>query len=164
MLNDRAAADVVAALGVLPETVWVHGDDACDCTFQRIGRWTNPYLGQTLEVRMCCIWDELYKLFPQHVRSTPAYLTGDDEWLEGTRAWDGETEMPRAIWYRQIARETGRSLAEVRSEYARMTPPAGTPRPPAAAPAQPDIIALLIRSVEGLARELLELKAQVTPA
>lgn len=130
-LSDRAAADVVAAMGVMPETVWLHGDDACDCTFQRIGLWKNPYLGTTLEVRMCCIWEELYKLFPQHVRKTPGYLTEENEWLPGAREWDGEADMPRALWYRQIARRTGKPIADVRSEYGHLTPPQGIPRDPA---------------------------------
>lgn len=128
-LNDTAVADVVAALGALPETIWLHDDDACDCTFQRIGLWKNPYLGETLEVRMCCIWAELYKLFPQFVRTTPAYLTGDDEWQPGAREWDGEADMPRAIWYRQLAQMTGRTLPEIRAAYANQEAPKGKPRP-----------------------------------
>ena len=115
-------------MGTLPEAAWLHGDDACDCTFQRIGLWKNPYIGETLEVRMCCIWAELYKLFPQFVRVTPAYLTGDDEWDTSVREWDGEHDMPRDIWYRQRARIEGLMLTEVREKYATQSPPAGTPR------------------------------------
>ena len=159
-ISDRAAADVVEALGVLPETVWLHGDDACDCTFQRIGLWKNPYIGETLEVRMCCIWAELYRLFPQHVRATPAYLTGDDEWLEGQREWDGETEMPRALWYRQIARETGRPLQAIREEYANIPSPAGTPRP--TPPPTVDPIAALFDAVTKLAIAVRELQEKDT--
>ena len=158
-MNSAAVLPLLATMAALPETVWLHGDDACDCTFQRIGLWKNPYLAETLEVRMCCIWEELYRLFPQHVRRTPAYLTGDDEWETAARAWDGETEMPRHLWYRQVAHLTGRPLAAVREELARQLPPAGTPRPPA--PARPDIVAMLIATVEELAREVLALKERL---
>ena len=93
VLNDRAAADVVAAMGMLPETFWETNDDACDCTYQRIGMWTNPYLAETLEVRMCCIWSKLYELFPQYVRTTPAFLNHNTgEWETEPREWDGEDE------------------------------------------------------------------------
>ena len=119
--------EIVAALGVIPESFWDNQDDACDCTFQRIGMWKNPYLGETLEVRMCCIWAELYKLFPQHVRTTPAYLVDDKEWDSRVREWDGEADMPEAIWYRHYARKHGVSLAEARKVAG--TPPKGTPRP-----------------------------------
>lgn len=147
---------LIETMGVLPEAVWLHGDDACDCTFQRIGMWKNPYLGETLEVRMCCIWAELYKLFPQHVRSTPAYLTGDDEWVEGQRAWDGEHDMPRALWYRQLARETGQPLEAIRAEYAAYPSPSGSPRPPS--PPAPDPIARLFDAVTKLAVAVRELQ------
>ena len=129
-LSDRAAADIVAALGVLPETFWDAQDDLCDCTYQRIGMWTNPYLAETLEVRMCCIWKELYKLFPEHVRVTKGYLVDDQAWDTSVREWDGEQDMPRAIWYRQLARQTGRTLPEIREAYGHLDPPAGTPRQP----------------------------------
>lgn len=157
-LSDRVIADVVAAMDLLPETVWLHGDDACDCTFQRIGLWKNPYIGETLEVRMCCIWGELYKLFPQHVRSTPAYLDGEDEWRAGQAEWNGETEMPRALWYRQLARHTGKPLADVRSEYGALTPPQGTPRPAPEAEDGIDPLVLLFSMIGDLADELAELK------
>ena len=115
---------------VLPEVFFDVGDDACDCTFQRIGLWTNPYIGETLEVRMCCIWAELYKLFPQHVRVTPAYLDSNtNEWSEGPANWDGETDMPAYLWYRQLSRKEGLTLPEIRTKYADQTPPVGTPRP-----------------------------------
>ena len=32
--------------------------------------------------------------------------------------WNGEDEMPKAIWYRQLAREQGRSVDDIRVEYA----------------------------------------------
>ena len=121
--------ELVAALGVIPEAFWNHEDDACDCTFQRIGMWKNPYLGETLEVRMCCIWAELYQMFPQHVRVTPAYLVNDEEWDTRVRDWDGDSDMPRSIWYRQLARQHGITVAEARTRYAHLSPPQGTPRP-----------------------------------
>ncbi len=129
-LSDTAIADVVAAMGgTLSEDIWTHEDDACDCTFQRVGLWKNPYLGETLHVRWCCIWAELYRLFPQFVRVTPAYLSGEDEWQPGVREWDGESDMPRAIWYRQLRRQTGRTLPEIREAYGSMEPPKGRTRP-----------------------------------
>ena len=119
--------EIVQSLGLIPETFWNHEDDACDCTFQRIGMWKNPYLGETLEVRMCCIWAELYKLFPQHVRVTPAYLVDDKEWDTRVWDWDGEADMPEAIWYRHYARKHGVTVAEARKVAGR--PPKGIPRP-----------------------------------
>ena len=157
-LSDRAAADIVAAMGTLPEAAWLHGDDACDCTFQRIGLWKNPYLGETLEVRMCCIWAELYKLFPQFVRVTPAYLTGDDEWDTAIREWDGEHAMPRALWYRQRSRVEGASLPEIRAKYAGLTPPEGTPRPPQEPGIDP--VEALFAMVTHLAERITELETK----
>lgn len=119
----------MVALSVFPEETWDIDDDACDCTFQRIGFWTNPYIGETLEVRMCCIWEELYKLFPQFVRKTDAFQNYNSGEWETLREWDGETEMPRSIWYRQLAKQTGTPLAEIRASYGHLTPPQGTPRP-----------------------------------
>lgn len=125
--------DVLAALeGYFPETFWDCQDDACDCVFQRIGMWTNPYLGETLEVRMCCIWAELYKLFPDKVRVIPAYQDGNKgEWVEGTLDWNAEYDMPRAIWYRQMARREGISVEEARKKYSQRDEerPRGRPRP-----------------------------------
>ena len=124
----KVKADALAALfaGTFPGEFWNCQDDKCDCVYQRIGMWTNPYLAETLEVRMCCIWAELYKQFPQFVRVTPAYLDGNEKkWVSEPMEWNGETEMPRAIWYRQIAEKTGRPLSEVREEYRLKEPPQG---------------------------------------
>jgi len=116
---------------VLPEMFWDVQDDACDCTFQRIGMWTNPYLGETLEVRMCCIWEKLYELFPGLARKTPAFFDYNrDEWVSDVREWDGEAEMPRSIWYRHLAKKEGKPLAQIRDEYGHLNPPPGTPREP----------------------------------
>jgi hypothetical protein len=160
-LADRQAADIVAALDLLPEDIWDVNDDACDCTFERIGFWTNPYLGETLEVRMCCIWAELYKLFPQHVRVTKAWQH-DGVWQPEAWDWNGEDEMPAAIWYRHLARKEGISLAEARAKYASRLAekPRGTPRPVAEVEPEVDIVAVLWSAIEGLAAEVAELKAR----
>ena len=161
-LSDTAIADVVAAMGVLPEVFWDVNDDACNCTFQRIGMWTNPYLAETLEVRMCCIWAELYKLFPQHVRVTAAfnnYNTG--EWETEPWEWDGESDMPESIWYRHLARKHGIPVAEARERYAHLSPPKGTPRPVAEAPQGPTMDEYVLTAMDVLAEEVARLRAIV---
>ena len=30
----------------IPGVEWEYHDDLCDCTYQRIGFWTNPYIGE----------------------------------------------------------------------------------------------------------------------
>jgi hypothetical protein len=95
---------------------WTHEDDLCDCTFQRIGYWYNPYIGESLEVRMCCIWKELYKQFPEFVR------TSKHEPAE----WNGEADMPRSVWHRQLANSTGVSITEAREMN--IEAPKGKPR------------------------------------
>ena len=150
----------VEAFGVMPEAFWNHEDDACDCTFQRIGLWKNPYIGETLEVRMCCIWAELYKLFPQHVRVTPAYLVDDEAWAQSVMEWNGESAMPRSIWYRQLARQTGRSLPEIRAAYGHLEPPQGTPKPvPQEVTVNP--IDALMAMVTHLADRIVDLEAKL---
>jgi hypothetical protein len=156
-IADRQVADIVAALDLLPEDIWDANDDACDCTFQRIGMWTNPYLGETLEVRMCCIWAELYRMFPEHVRVVKAWKHGD-EWQPGVWDWNGEDDMPRSIWYRHLARREGITVAEARERYAHLSPPVGTPRPTVEAEAQPDPVSVLFEMVMGLAQRVAELE------
>ena len=120
-LEPRLVQDVMAALalGGLPDVQWKHHDDRCDCVYQRIGFWTNPYLAETLEVRMCCIWADLYRQYPQFARTIPAFWDYNrEEWVTEPQEWNGEDEMPKAIWYRQLARKQGRSLSDVREEYA----------------------------------------------
>jgi len=118
-------------IGSLPDTQWDHEDDLCDCTYQRIGLWKNPYLAETLEVRMCCIWAELYKQFPDFVRTIPGYYNDNTkEWETKPWEWNGEAEMPRAIWYRYLAREQDRPLADIRAEYSNQRPPSGRSRIP----------------------------------
>ena len=139
-LNELQAMQEAIAYETLPDIHWIYGDDLCDCTFQRIGDWTNPYLGQTLRVRLCCIWAELRKMFPQFVQVIPASFDSNrNQWVVGTLPWDSEEiDMPLPIWYRQIAEQTGRSLASVREEYSKRTeerpkklrPGTGKSRPP----------------------------------
>lgn len=155
-------ADVLAALTVLPEETWDVHDDACDCTYPRIGFWTNPYLAETLEVRMCCIWARLYELFPGFVRVTPAFQDYNaGQWRTEPQEWDGESDMPRSVWYRQLARQQGRSLADIRRDYANQEPPKGTPRPPAPeVEPEPDLMATVLGIVMDMANRLDALEAK----
>jgi hypothetical protein len=110
----------------IPEIQWKHGDDLCDCTFQRIGWWTNPYIARTLEIRLCCVWAKMAEEYPDFFRESPAftdYSNGDvpvTELLE----WNAEdADMPRALWYRQLASLHGRPLSEIRDRFQHMEPP-----------------------------------------
>ena len=119
---------VVEALAIseLPDVQWKMHDDLCDCTYQRIGMWTNPYLAETLEVRMCCIWAELYKQFPQFVRTIPAFWDYNaEEWVTEPQEWNGEEDMPLSMWHRQIARKYGITVAAARNVTE--SPPKGKP-------------------------------------
>ena len=150
----------LATLGTFPEEFWDVQDDHCDCTFQRIGMWTNPYLGETLEVRMCCIWEELYKLFPDKVRRTSAFLDYNrNEWNPTPQEWDGEDDMPSAIWHRQLSRKTGKPLAAIRAEYANQEPPKGKPRP--VVEPEPGFADVLFQMVIGLADEVGKLREEM---
>lgn len=107
------------SIGSLPDVEWLHGDDLCDCTFQRVGMWKNPYLAETLEIRLCCIWAKLAEQYPDSVRTIPGFFNENtQEWITQPMAWNGETEMPKHLWYRQLARKQNRPLADVRAEYA----------------------------------------------
>ena len=112
---------VVEALSIadLPDVQWKHDDDLCDCVFQRIGLWKNPYLATTQEIRLCCVWAELGKQYPDFVRTIPGYFNENtQQWETNPWEWNGEAEMPKAIWYRHLARKFGRPVADVRAEYA----------------------------------------------
>ena len=111
------------AAELLPAGHWLHGDDKCNCVFQRLGEWTNPYIGRTLRVRFCCIWAELHKMFPQFVQEIPAYYDSNrHEWEIGTREWDDpDWDMPLPLWYRQLAQRSGKDLDSVRKEYSKRT-------------------------------------------
>lgn len=107
----------------IPNIEWVHGDDLCDCTFQRIGEWTNPYIGETLRVRFCCIWEDLFKKYPQFVQRIHAYFDGKS-FHTGAMRWNvEEAAMPRALWHRQLAHVTGKSLGDIREEFNGQKPP-----------------------------------------
>lgn len=144
--------------GLFPEEFWDVNDDVCDCVFQRIGMWTNPYLGETLEVRMCCIWAELYKLFPDKVRVTKGFLNyNTNQWEREPYEWNGEEDMPRSIWYRHMARKEGITVAEAREKYRGEAPPKGTPRPVAPpAPSQGDFLMDMFGSLAVQFSELME--------
>lgn len=102
-----------------PEVHWLPGDDLCNCTFQRIGDWTNPYLARTLRVRLCCIWGEIYKQYPEYVEVIPAYYDSNRHaWETEPAPWDSESSaMPLFLWYRQMEAQTGKSLDQIRDEY-----------------------------------------------
>jgi len=110
--------DKALALEMLPDQ-WLVGDDKCDCTFQRIGEWGNPYIGKSLQVRLCCIWAELAKEYPQFVQEVDCYWDRNlIEPVMGAQPWDSEEmDMPLDIWYRQLASEQNRPLVEIREEY-----------------------------------------------
>lgn len=114
--------------GNVPEVRWLTGDDLCDCLFQRIGDWTNPYIGRTHRVRLCCEWGELSN--PQYVQEIPAYHSeNEDLYYTEPREWDGETDMPRYLWIRQVAVQMGIPVSEAREALKDQQPPKGTPRP-----------------------------------
>lgn len=120
--TNRMEADVLQALLSGTESAlpihWVQGDDLCDCMEERIGEWTNPYTGHTLQVRLCCIWKKIYAMFPQFVQDVPAYYNVNlNEWVKTPAEWDSEDmDMPLGLWYRQVARQTGKPLSQVRAE------------------------------------------------
>ena len=117
---EERVLDGLAGERPLP-THWLHGDDKCACPHQRIGEWTNPYIAQTLQIRLCCIWAELAKMFPQFVQAVPAFYDDNrDEWVRAIAPWDSEEmDMPLYLWYRQVAAQTGRTLEDVRQEYSK---------------------------------------------
>ena len=114
---ERAVLEALAT-GSLSEVTWNGLDDGCDCSFQRVGFFTNPYLAETLEVRFCCFWAEWHKEHPEWVRTTPAFREYNrNEWVTEPADWNGEADMPSALWYRQLARQQDRPIAEIRAEY-----------------------------------------------
>jgi hypothetical protein len=119
--------DILAVLETagIPEENWVHGDDLCGCTFQRIGMWTNPYIGRTLKVRLCCIWAKLYAMFPECVQEIPAFMdyNNGDRYIAKPAPWDGDTDMPKALWHRQMAVQMGLPLEDIRRILDGQEPP-----------------------------------------
>ena len=123
-------AAVLAQLDSLPDIEWTHGDDLCDCTFQRIGEWTNPYLDKTLRVRMCCIWAEIYKQYPQFVQEISGYWDENSkEFVTDPQIWNAEdADMPVHLWHRQVANIVGVSPSEARDLVKGRTPPTRVPK------------------------------------
>jgi hypothetical protein len=101
----------------LPEVRWESGgDDYCDCPIQYIRDFANPYSAETWRFRMCCLLAELFKDYPQFVQQVPAYHDENTEtWIREPLPWNSEDHaMPEHIWHRQVARQTGKPLSEVR--------------------------------------------------
>ncbi len=103
-----------------PEFHWTHGDDKCNCTFQRIGQWANPYIGKTIQIRLCCAWAKLF----ERPEMAEFYQEFDGYWNENTQdfdrepiPWNSDSDMPRYLFYRQVATVTGQTLDEVRAEW-----------------------------------------------
>ena len=94
---------------------WSNEDDLCDCVYQRSGYWNNPYIGETYEVRICCLYAEFEKTWPQYFKRTQ---------IEPAQ-WNGESDMPKAIWHRQLSAELGMPIGQVRDMG--LEPPKGSP-------------------------------------
>lgn len=86
------------------QETWSNQDDLCDCVYQRSGYWNNPYIGETYEVRICCLYAEFEKMWPQYFKRTFAEPA----------QWNGEADMPAAIWHRQLSAELGLPLSQAR--------------------------------------------------
>ena len=99
------------------QDTWDVNDDLCDCTYQRMGYWNNPYIGETYEVRLCCLYAEFEKQWPQYFKRTQ---------IEPAE-WDGEQDMPRSIYARQLSKLHGIPLEDARGIAA--DPPRGKPKP-----------------------------------
>ena len=94
----------------MPEFIWTHGDDLCDCTFQRIGEWTNPYLARTRRVRVCCLEDRMLEGNEDLVQDIPGFFNDNTGLLDTEPlVWDGEDET--------------------RVKFEGVEPPKGIPRP-----------------------------------
>ena len=135
--HDRIPGRDILGLNTLqsiPEIVWTHGDDLCDCTFQRIGEWTNPYLARTLRVRVCCIEAQLYAQFPQFVQEIPGYYNENaDQFEVKPQVWNADHPIPEHIWHRQLAVMEGITLEQARAiaEHIPAPPPVPKPNPDA---------------------------------
>ena len=61
------------------------------------------------------------------VRTIPAFWDYNrDEWVTEPMEWNGETDMPPALWHRQLARQRGITVAEARA--LNLLAPKGKPR------------------------------------
>jgi hypothetical protein len=129
----EALVDIAKAAGSPIGTDWrVGGDDLCDCTFQTVWEVTNPYIGKTQRVRLCCIVAKMQHLFPELVALLDGWHdVGRQKLVSEPLPWDGKDfAMPAPLWYRQMETLTGRPLAEIRAEYEHRKherPPAGQP-------------------------------------
>jgi hypothetical protein len=112
-----------------PEVRWMHGDDLCDCTFQRIGEWANPYIGKTETIRFCCVWQKFKEQWPDLFMEQNGYWDDNEKKYQPVSEWNAEIDMPRDIWYRQLEAITGKPLPQIREEYASQDPPKGITRP-----------------------------------
>ena len=113
----------------MPEFIWTHGDDLCDCTFQRIGEWTNPYLARTRRVRVCCLEDRMLEDNEDLVQDIPGFFNDDTGLFETEPwVWNGEDDMPEHLFMRQTAIIQGLSLDETRVKFEGVEPPKGIPR------------------------------------
>jgi len=78
---------------------------------------------------LCCLWKELAKQYPDLIQEVSAFYNYNTHEYEAKPwEWNGEFDMPRAIWYRHLATKTGTPLAEIRQEYADQEPPKGVLR------------------------------------
>ena len=119
----------------IPEVKWQVDDDLCDCPFQRIRWWTNPYLSKTTEIRLCCFYKKLGEMFPElavFMRDIDMFddykKEGKDEgdryhWTDRVLEWTADSDMPRALWYRQIQTLTGMDLEVIRTTFQNQEPP-----------------------------------------
>ncbi len=120
------ALSVLATAGI-PDAIWRDHDDLCDCTFQRVCQWTNPYFG-THEERLCCIWAKLHEMFPGCSRDIPAYFDINEQaWKTKLEDWNAEFDMPAAVWHRHLAAKRGISVSEARA--LNLPAPKGKPFP-----------------------------------
>lgn len=87
------------------QETWHVNDDRCDCTYQRMGYWNNPYIGETYEIRLCCLYAEFEKQYPQFFKRTQ---------IEPAE-WNGEADMPRSIYHRQLSKLHGMTVSEARA-------------------------------------------------
>ena len=114
----------------MPEITWTHGDDLCNCTFQRIGDWANPYIARTRRVRVCCLESRMLEGNEDLVQDIPGYYNENvGEFETEPWVWDGEDDMPEHLFMRQTAIIQGLSLDETRVKFEGVEPPKGIPRP-----------------------------------
>src|SRR3990167_1322326 len=97
-LSAVQAAEAIIASGPIPGGRWILGDNLCDCAFQRIGDWTNPYIAQTLRVRLCCLWEKMFAQYPELVQRIPAYYDMNRDVYVSTPAEWGSQDMDMPIY------------------------------------------------------------------